>query len=322
MTIVASTFSFNSEPAIGPVKTNARNVVLVAGLKSCRVITLPSFLAVWIAALTYSAACGQDAGTPEALRLITETASQICQAPPLEQTNNGLDLSGDAKAKVGGIVGKIAGLGISGGAEYQSEHSAGVLQKDLITAIQSGNNCKLQVFLTLEHDLLGAKKSTPDVQSEEKVIESPVNFTVPNSEQYCKRLKSVLDSGNKGFKPIIGSPGGLPGQLKPKVQLPNMEWCWLNTMPAMEGQKAIIYYSCEVFVDEKSQNAAAVKLFAYIKLTSECLGKDWIYDDVHDTGSKNEKGTSFKREPEDPTVVFRTHEGEGGTYMVIYVNHP
>lgn len=166
MTIGASTFSFNSEPAIGPVRTKARNVALVAGIRRYRVITLPSFLAGWILAFTYFAAFGQDAETKEALRLINETAGQICQTSPLEQNSTGTELSGEAKAKVGGIVGKLVDLGISGAAEYQSGHSAGVLQKDLITAIEIGNKCKLQVFLTLERDLLGAKRSTPGVQTE------------------------------------------------------------------------------------------------------------------------------------------------------------
>jgi hypothetical protein len=154
MTIGASTFSFNSEPASGPVKTKTRNVVLVAGIRGCRVITLPSFLAVWILAFTSSAAFGVDAEIKEALRLIDETAGQICQTAPLEQHNTGTELSGEAKAKVGGIIGKLAGLGFEGAAEYQSGDSAGVLQKDLIEAIQIGNKCKQHVFDTLVGILL------------------------------------------------------------------------------------------------------------------------------------------------------------------------
>ncbi len=147
-----------------------KNVVVAAELKSCRVITLPSFLAVCILAFTYSAAFGQDAETKEALRLITETAGQICQTSPLEQHNTGTELSGEAKAKVGGIVGKLADLGISGAAEYQSGHSAGVLQKDLITAIQIGNNCKQHVFDTLVGILLKehSNNATPSVSDPDK----------------------------------------------------------------------------------------------------------------------------------------------------------
>jgi uncharacterized protein YecT (DUF1311 family) len=104
---------------------------------------------------------GQDTATGQALAEIIETANQICQAAPLEQTNQGVSLSGDANAKVGGLVGKIADLGISGAAQYQTGHSLGVLQKDLIVAIQSGNNCKLEVFRTLEKDLIRGRNSGP-----------------------------------------------------------------------------------------------------------------------------------------------------------------
>lgn len=99
-------------------------------------------------------AYGQATATSQALTEIIATANQICQAAPLEQTNQGLSLTGDANAKVGGLIGKIADLGISGAAQYQNGHSLGVLQKDLIVAIQSGNSCKLEVFRTLEKDLI------------------------------------------------------------------------------------------------------------------------------------------------------------------------
>ena len=88
-----------------------------------------------------------------------QTANQICQAPPLEQHSNGLDLSGDAKAKVGGLAGKLADLGIEGAAKYQSGHS---VQKDLITAILSGNDCRQHVFDTLVGILLNSTPGVPD----------------------------------------------------------------------------------------------------------------------------------------------------------------
>ena len=102
-------------------------------------------------------ALGQDAATQQALKTIIDTAGQICQSTPLEQTSEGVNLSSDARAKVGGIVGRLADLGVSGNGQYQSGKSMGVLQKDLVTAIQSGNNCKLEVFRTLERDLLGGR---------------------------------------------------------------------------------------------------------------------------------------------------------------------
>ncbi len=95
-----------------------------------------------------------DAATDEALKQIIETANQICQSAPLEQTSQGVNLSGDAKAKVGGLIGKIADLGINGAAQYQTAKSIGVLQTQLKDVIQNSNNCKLEVFSALEKDLI------------------------------------------------------------------------------------------------------------------------------------------------------------------------
>ena len=90
----------------------------------------------------------------QALTQITKTANEICQSAPLGETNQGVNLKGDANANLGGLVGKLADLGIAGAGEYQTNRSMGVLQKDLITAIQNANDCKLKVFQTLEQDLL------------------------------------------------------------------------------------------------------------------------------------------------------------------------
>src|SRR3954447_24342037 len=82
----------------------------------------------------------------QALAQIIKTANEICQSAPLEETSQGINLKGDANAKLGGLVGKLADLGIAGAGEYQTNRSMGVLQKDLIIAIQSANGCKLEVF--------------------------------------------------------------------------------------------------------------------------------------------------------------------------------
>lgn len=112
-------------------------------------------------------AYAQDTRTAQALKMITDTASQICQSAPLSETDSGIKLSGDAQAKLGGVIGKLADLGISGAAGYQSNQSEGVLQKDLVTAIQSSNNCKLEVFKSLERDLLqpGSRDNQPQSPS-------------------------------------------------------------------------------------------------------------------------------------------------------------
>jgi hypothetical protein len=97
----------------------------------------------------------------KALAEITRTADRICQSPPLEQTSEGLRLSGDAQAKLGGVIGKVVDLGVSGTGNYDTSKTFGVLQKDLIQAIQIGTNCKLEVFRVLSKELLQNQRSVP-----------------------------------------------------------------------------------------------------------------------------------------------------------------
>lgn len=85
----------------------------------------------------------------KALAIIRETANDICGSVPLEQTNQQVDLTGSAKAKLSGALGKIVDAGISGAAKYTSGSSKGVLQKDLAQAIKAGSDCRQSVFQTL-----------------------------------------------------------------------------------------------------------------------------------------------------------------------------
>jgi hypothetical protein len=150
----------------------------------------------------------QETNYEKALAEITKTAERICQSAPLEQTSEGLSLTGDAQAKLGGVVGKIADLGVSGGAKYETGKSLGVLQKDLIQALQIGNNCKLEVFRVLERDLIQNRQSTltetpPQVKKskndEHYVNMGPSNWTkfpvdVQNARGDC--LERLFRYGN------------------------------------------------------------------------------------------------------------------------------
>jgi hypothetical protein len=115
----------------------------------------------WILAAGANLAVAQDMQTAQAIKMITDTANQLCQTAPLDQTNTGLKLSGDAQAKVGGVIGKLADLGFSGAADYQAGRSVGVLQQDLVKAIENSNNCKLDVLHTLSSALLNGAQHPP-----------------------------------------------------------------------------------------------------------------------------------------------------------------
>jgi uncharacterized protein YecT (DUF1311 family) len=159
--------------------------------------------ALWLAVLVEltPAAGHADGATDEALKQIIETANQICQSAPLEQTSQGVALSGDAQAKVGGLVGRIADLGISGAAKYQTGHSMGVLQQDLKDAIQIGDSCKLEVFKTLEKDLIRGRNSgtsgslngglTPPATSSTEA--QPIPVQPVSAPSWCPRASTQVE---------------------------------------------------------------------------------------------------------------------------------
>jgi hypothetical protein len=110
----------------------------------------------------------------QALKEITQTAKDICEAPPMGQSSSSVAVQGSANAQVSQLVRKLANLGISGAPQYQSTQSMGVLQKDLAETIKSSNDCRLQVFKTLQAKLL------PDASSSlafpESVTEAVLSF--------------------------------------------------------------------------------------------------------------------------------------------------
>jgi hypothetical protein len=84
---------------------------------------------------------------------------------------------------------------------FKEENTKGLLGKDLAAAIQDGNSCKIKVLTILTERLLTPAKideASRDSQREAKVSD----YTVPNSDQFCSRLKELVVSGKKKLKGI------------------------------------------------------------------------------------------------------------------------
>jgi hypothetical protein len=94
-----------------------------------------------------------------ALQLIRDTAADICTTVAREGSSQSAELSGDVKAKLGGVIGKVVDLGIEGAGKYASSEYKNVLQKDLATLIQSNTNCRLDVFKLLQEKMIGPAKA-------------------------------------------------------------------------------------------------------------------------------------------------------------------
>jgi hypothetical protein len=115
-----------------------------------------------------------DSQTQAALNMIADTADRICQSAPLEHTEEGIKLNGDARAKVNGLLGKLADLGVQGSGQFNSEQSKGVLEAHIVDAMQASNNCKLTVFQTLEKDLIRSQTSIPNSSGTPLTTSTPV----------------------------------------------------------------------------------------------------------------------------------------------------
>jgi hypothetical protein len=88
------------------------------------------------------------------LNLIAEFADKLCKEVPLKATHNNVELTGNAKAELKGVLGKVADLGFEGATKYQTGKSEGLLQNDLISALKDNNACRLKVWDDLQKKLI------------------------------------------------------------------------------------------------------------------------------------------------------------------------
>ena len=135
-----------------------------------------------------------------ALKLIHETANELCTTVPIEGGGQNVDLTGSAQAKLTGVISKVVDLGVDGAAKYQSDTYKGVLRQELAAAIKNGNDCRLSVFNTLVPKLL---TNLPAQQS----------FSTPPSQPLTEvEIHAVdRDRGLNVYPPVPATLGGPQG---------------------------------------------------------------------------------------------------------------
>lgn len=141
----------------------------------------------------------------EALDLIASTAERICQTVPMKSSSNELELSGQAKADVNGLVSRIAGLGIGGAAKYKNEETEGVLQKDLAPLLSKTADCKEREFNKLVDLLIkptvvpaptSAPAHDPDTIYQNGIAVGHVTGAEPHPNQSAILFSKITDTGN------------------------------------------------------------------------------------------------------------------------------
>jgi hypothetical protein len=90
----------------------------------------------------------------KALDLITKTADSVCNIVKQAGSSESLNVKGEVKAQLNGLIKKLADLGINGAADFNSDQYEGVIRTDLATAIQNNAQCKFNVFDKLQAKMI------------------------------------------------------------------------------------------------------------------------------------------------------------------------
>lgn len=100
----------------------------------------------------------------QALKDIQEFANNICTRVPLTSSSTKVELNGQAKAELDGIVKKLANLGISGAANYKSVESINVLQTELASMLKHSDDCRERMANKLIDKLITPATVAPTIE--------------------------------------------------------------------------------------------------------------------------------------------------------------
>jgi len=106
-----------------------------------------------------SSAAAQVETFQQQLDIIADYAERICDRIPLQGSGENVELSGEARAELSGVLGRLADLGVSGSGRYESEEYQGVLQKDLATTLQDARDCRREIHNKLTDRVLFPEQS-------------------------------------------------------------------------------------------------------------------------------------------------------------------
>jgi hypothetical protein len=90
----------------------------------------------------------------KALRVISAFAAETCNHFALEGNSTSLELSGDVKAQLQGLIAQVAGLGITGAGKYKNDAFKNILHEQLADALKTSSTCKLEVFKVLQEKMV------------------------------------------------------------------------------------------------------------------------------------------------------------------------
>lgn len=117
----------------------------------------------------------------KALDIIADFADKFCKDVNQKGDAKSIEIGGDAKAKLKGVIDKVADLGFEGAAKYKSESYEGLIRTDLLPALKDNNACRLQIWNDLKGKLL--QPSNNSTGGNPTAHEIGINVAVMQDEQ-------------------------------------------------------------------------------------------------------------------------------------------
>ncbi|QOZ33255.1 hypothetical protein XH92_17550 [Bradyrhizobium sp. CCBAU 53421] len=125
-----------------------RRTVMLSGIR-----IVGSIFAIFSASEASAQSQAIDAQA-KALDLITNAADRICSIVNQAGSSESLNVKGEVKAQLSGLIRQLAELGINGAADFNSDQYVGVIRTDLATAIKDNAQCKFNVFDKLQAKMI------------------------------------------------------------------------------------------------------------------------------------------------------------------------
>jgi hypothetical protein len=228
---------------------------------------MPRMIAAFVPLVLLTAAVAQtpapsaDTIHNTALGDIVKAANELCVAAPLDYHESHVALSGQAQAKVNGVIGKLVGLGVTGAAQYQETDAKGILQQHLADAIATSDNCKLAVLKELRAmipELASPPppqpKSQPQSQSLPKLppVESVPNQFTNLSTQYegdTQTLVVTVHGSYSGDHDLVA--------LIVCAQQDDQKWC---SQAGVNHRKPEVDFISHIYFNEVNGDAVGRKL--------------------------------------------------------------
>lgn len=187
------------------------------------------------------------------LNEITKFTDNFCKVIPQERKSDKISISGEVKAELARLIKILAEAGLEGAIRYESEEGMGVLQEDLLEAINTNTECRLAVWNDLNAKLiLNAEAQDQKLWKTIVLIDSPFQRKVYDGDTF-DRHETNADDISRILVNNIDTP------LLLIIERAHPNWKRQQQVLRMNPDLIIVHYSA--FADDQSSRDSAALQF-------------------------------------------------------------